>query len=145
MQDLPHSYSVAVVGTPSDHLVAKGDQLPPITVAPPVQFGGPGGVWTPEELLMAAVANCLVLSFRAIAKASNLEWLNIDCESEGTLDKVERKVMFTKVVTRVKLVIPESADKDKAARLLQRAEDTCFVSNSLNSESHLEIDIHFAA
>jgi organic hydroperoxide reductase OsmC/OhrA len=31
------------------------------------QLGGPGGQWSPETLLVAAAAECFILTFRAVA------------------------------------------------------------------------------
>ncbi len=143
MQGLPHQYSVTVQGTAADYLISQAEGLPEITVAPPAQFDGPGDQWSPEELLMAAVANCLVLSFRAISKASKLEWLAISCESSGTLDRVERKTQFTQVVSRVRLVIADGQSIEAAEKLLHKAEETCFVSNSLSCDSQLECEVVF--
>ena len=141
MQDLPHQYTVSVSGTPDANLKTSAANLPILTTAAPENFGGPGDQWSPEDLLIAAVANCTVLSFKAIARASKLEWVSIDCASEGVLDKVERKMLFTKVTTRVKLVIHSIEDKDKAEKLLIKAEEACLVTNSMTAETHLEYEI----
>lgn len=141
MKPFPHQYSVSVEANPNDFLQTRGNNTAVLEVAPPVEFGGPGDQWSPEELLMAAIADCLVLSFRAIAKASGFEWSAIECSSEGVLDKVERVVKFTKVSTRVELTIPAGSDPETAEKLLLKAEQTCFVSNSLNCENHLQITI----
>ena len=142
MKELPHSYSVTVTGESSTtNLVTSADNLASIQVAPPSQFGGPGDQWSPEELLIAAVANCFVLSFKAIAKASKVEWQSISCESEGTLAKVDRKILFTKVITKAKLSIPSGQSSVAAQRALKKAEETCFVTNSLTAEAELEYQI----
>ena len=36
---------------------------PDLTVATPPEFGGPAGVWSPEELLVASVGSCLLSTF----------------------------------------------------------------------------------
>jgi peroxiredoxin-like protein len=141
MKELPHLYSVKVEGSPEGNLKAGNDHLPDLLAAPPAEFDGPGDQWSPEELLMAAVANCLVLSFRAIATASKLEWQSIECESSGELDRVERKMLFTKVMTRVTLRIESAEQKEKAEKLLHKAEDICFITNSLTAEAGLECEI----
>ena len=114
MEKLPHTYSARVHGTPGDSLHTEITHLPSMTLAPPQQFGGPGGQWSPEELLMASVASCLILSFRAIAKASRLDWLSIHCESEGSLENIENQVQFTRILSRVTLEIPAPDDRLKA-------------------------------
>lgn len=141
MQELPHHYVVTAHGTPASNLRSGNDHLPELEVAPPAEFDGPGDRWSPEELLMSAIANCLVLSFRAIAAASRLDWLDIECESRGELDRVERQMRITRVTSRVTLRIPSAANKEKAERLVHKAEASCIVSNSLTAESALEIEI----
>lgn len=69
MQAFPHHYHVSVKSGPDGPVVAGGDDVPDLDIQPPAEFGGPGGEWSPETLLTAAVANCFVLSFRAIAQA----------------------------------------------------------------------------
>lgn len=141
MKAFPHQYQVTVAAGPEDTLTTRGRNTPPLQVAPPVEFGGPGDQWSPEELLMAAVADCLVLSFRAIARASGFEWVSLHCETSGELDKVERVVRFTRLDTRVDITLPAGASAETAEKLLQKAEQTCFVSNSMNCEKHLTINI----
>lgn len=141
MEKLPHHYNVNVKGKPQDTLITYVENLPSIQVAPPIQFDGPGDQWSPEQLLMASLANCLILSFRAIAKVSKFDWLSVECESNGTLDKIDRKVLFTNINTNIKLVISSAEDIEKAGRLLNKSEETCFVSNSLSCPSHLEYEI----
>ncbi|MFA7554295.1 MAG: OsmC family protein [Spongiibacteraceae bacterium] len=144
MQALPHTYSVNISASSSSNLDVNTDKLPPLVVAAPIEFDGPGDQWSPESLLLASVSSCLVLSFRAIAKATGLNWHSIECHTNGVLDKVERQMQFTQFTTVAKLVIATEADKDKAASVLIKAEKTCLVSNSLKAQSHLEYDIVIA-
>lgn len=141
MQAFPHHYQVRVHGTTENHLTTSADGLPNIEVAAPIEFDGPGNAWSPESLLMAAVANCFVLSFRAITKASHFDWLAIECESTGTLDKVERQIQFTAITTKAKLFISDERNKEKAEKLLLKAETACLISNSLACKVHLDYEI----
>jgi len=58
---------------------------------------GPGDRWSPETLLVGALADCFILTFRAVANASSLPWIRLRCEAEGVLDRVERMTRFTAV------------------------------------------------
>ena len=138
MLNLPHHYSIKVNGAPTGDLIASADHLPYLEICPPLEFGGPGDKWSPEDLLMAAVANCLVLSFRMIAATSKLEWKSIECISEGELDQVDGKMLFTKILSKVRLVILSENDRAKAEKLLYKAEKACLISNSLSAELALE-------
>ena len=139
MQSLPHQYNVTANGKSDDSLTISIDNLADLLIAAPIQFGGPGDKYSPEDLFMASISSCFVLSFRAIARASKLNWLSIQCHSQGTLDRVDGKNKFTKVITEVKLVIAEGESIEAAERLLHKADKTCLVANSLNGEMVLNI------
>lgn len=141
MQELPHIYTVKSSAKSVGNLNISAKNLPNLDVAPPVGFNGPGDVWSPEDLLMSSVASCTILSFRAIARASKLDWNTLECISEGTLERIDRKTQFTKIVTKAKLLIPSDGNKDKAEKLLHKAEQTCLISNSLTAESVIECEI----
>jgi peroxiredoxin-like protein len=141
MQALPHQYNVQVNGVPDTNLQVHVANLADLTVAPPSQFGGPGDQWSPEDLFMASVAGCFVLSFRAIARASNLTWTSIECNAQGELDKLEGKTQFTKTLIKAKLAIAAGESSEKAERLLIKAEQSCLISNSLTSVPHLECEV----
>lgn len=141
MSKLPHQYSTTVCARESGHLDTTDTQRPCLSLAPPLQFGGPGDQWSPEDLLMASLSSCLILSFRAIAKAAHLPWVNIECNSTGTLDKVERHIKFTQVDSTVTLTVESDDQREQATKLLEKAEQTCFISNSLNCPAHATFNI----
>jgi organic hydroperoxide reductase OsmC/OhrA len=136
MKQLPHVYVSEASGRPHENLAVTAANAVTMEIAPPVEFDGPGDVWSPEELLAAAVASCLILSFRALAKASGLRWEVVHCRTECELDRVDNKLGFTRIVTDVTLTIPAAEDKEKAGGLLQKAEAICFITNSLAVASH---------
>ncbi len=144
MQDLPHHYKVSA-STSSDNLVnIEASNLPALQTAPPAEYGGPGDQWSPETLLTAAVADCFILTFKAIARASKLEWRALRCNVTGTLAKVERTTRFTAFSVQAHLELPAGANAERASRLLEKSEANCLVTNSMKAEVHLEIDVQVA-
>ena len=141
MQDLPHHYVVSARVEGKANVTVSSDNLPDIETAGPPEFGGPGDVWSPETLLVAAVANCFILSFRAIARKAKLDWLTLECTAEGELDKLDKFTQFTGFKVNAKLVIPNAADEKKAGVILQKAEKYCLVTNSMKAESHLDAEV----
>ena len=141
MQDFPHHYRVSATAAGEGDVAIHSDNMPQLASAPPAEFGGPGNKWSPEHLLMASVADCFILTFRAIAQASRLEWSNLEANAEGTLDRVERATRFTGITVKAALTVPAGTDEAKALRLLQKAEEACLVTNSLSAETHLEAAI----
>ncbi len=141
MEEFPHLYLARATAGTEGEVLLHGDAAEPLPSAPPVQFGGPGDRWSPESLLVAAVADCFVLSFRAIARASKLPWDSLDCAVEGTLDRAERSTRFTHFTVRAELGVPAGTDEGKARRLLEKAEASCLITNSLSAPVHLEANI----
>jgi peroxiredoxin-like protein len=141
MEAFPHHYSVKAVAQEEGPVSLTGQGLPEICSAPPAQFGGPGDKWSPEDLLVSSVADCFILTFRAIAKASRVEWSDLQCSAEGVLDRVERVNRFTEFTVRATLTVPAGTDPEKAKNLLQKAEASCLITNSLDAEMHLEAEV----
>ncbi|MBZ5570799.1 MAG: OsmC family protein [Acidobacteriia bacterium] len=105
--------------------------------APP-EFGGEPGVWTPEHFLLAAVASCFIATFKAVAKASKLDFQGIEVAVDGVIEKDSGGFRFTKIALRPALVIYAEDARELALRLLQKAETVCLVSRSLSSTIELE-------
>lgn len=137
MQDLPHHYTVTAAAVPNVNIQLAAEGLPDLETAGPPEFGGPGDVWSPETLLVGAVADCFVLSFRAIARTARLDWSALTCTAEGTLDKVDKLTQFTGFTVTATLTVPAGTNETKARTILEKAEKYCLITNSMKAESHL--------
>lgn len=141
MQKLPHHYAATAHAAPDGDVRLASSGVESLLSAPPAAFDGPGDRWSPETLLVAAVADCFVLSFRAIARASSFGWDSLDCDVEGTLDRADGTTRFTAFVVRARLRVPEGADRERADRLLHKAEKSCLITNSLSGPTQLEATV----
>ena len=141
MHPFPHRYAVvANAGSGADVRVESAG-LPALTTTVPPEFDGPEGQWSPETLLVAAVADCYVLTFRGIANRFKLPWTALSCEVVGTLDRVERVTKFVEFNVHAQLRIPIGGSVDEARRLLVRAEETCLITRSLCGQTHLRTSV----
>jgi len=141
MEPLPHHYHIQASCASSENITVEAEGKPSLITGPPKEFGGTGDEWSPEDLLVAAVADCFILSFKAISKATRFDWVSISCDTEGTLDKLDRSIQFTGFQLFVKLVIHAEADRKKAEKLLHKAESICLITNSLKAESELTTEV----
>jgi organic hydroperoxide reductase OsmC/OhrA len=141
MEGYPHHYLANAAGGNEGSVVVSGKGLPPVDTQSPPQFGGPDGVWSPETMLSAAVANCFILSFRAIARASRFEWTSLECDVDGVLDRPDRTPCFTTFNVHASLTVPADAKMELAQRLLEKAEQICLITESLKAEVVLTTDI----
>lgn len=141
MHPYPHTYSASAAAQATGLVTVASPQLPDLRTAPPPEFDGPGDVWSPETLLCAAVADCFILTFRAVSRAAHLEWLRLDCRVEGVLERVDRVSQFTRFTTFADLVVPPQSDTGSARKLLEQAEHGCLIANSLRGTRALETHI----
>ena len=141
MHPYPHHYQVAARAEPAGDVSISAKDLPALASNAPIEFDGPGGRWSPEALLTAAVADCFVLTFRAIARASKLNWSGHEVETEGTLERVEGVSRFTNFDVTARLKVPPGTDSARAQKLLEKAEATCLITNSLSAKRHLNASV----
>jgi len=141
MHPYPHRYTVQARAEATGDVDLDAERLPTLKTAPPVEFDGPGDRWSPETLLCAAVADCFVLSFRAVARATKLDWQAVEASVEGKLDRIEGKSRFTEIVVRATLRVPAGTDHQRAEKLMEKAEQVCLISNSLLAERRLEATV----
>ena len=141
MHPYPHVYKVSVAAPAEGEVTLTGLDLPDMSLLAPPEFDGSPGYWSPETLFAGAVASCFVLSFRAVARASKLEWTRVAAEVDGVLERVGGVTRFTHVTVRARLTVPPGVDFARARMLMEKAEKVCLVSNSLTAERHLEAEV----
>lgn len=141
LHPFPHSYVATANGGRSGDVVIGAPRLPAVVTAAPEQFGGPSDRWSPETLLVAAVADCFVLSFRAISRAAGFAWHDLECRVEGILERVDGVAQFSHFRTRAVLTVPNGSDVAQARQLLEKAERGCLIANSLRATRELAVEI----
>jgi peroxiredoxin-like protein len=141
MKPLPHTYTVRIAAAPAGHATLTSPGVPDLLTAPPLDFDGTGDAWSPEQLLLAAVASCFLLTFRAVAKYSRLEFTSVSIESEGVVDRVDGRTRFTEIVLRPKVAVLAGADPHHVRRTLEKAEANCIVTASLKARITVEPEV----
>ena len=139
----PHFYNVDVtwkqdrrglLSSPELSNSAKADTNG-IEVATPPEFPkGIPGIWSPEHLFTAAVSSCLMTTFLSIAENSKLEFTHFECRSKGKLEQVDGKFMMSEIILEPFVTIVNENDREKAERILNKAEAACLISNSIRSK-----------
>jgi organic hydroperoxide reductase OsmC/OhrA len=112
--------------------LAKSDSAPKaIHFSEPPEYAGLEGRWTPEDLLLAALASCYTTTFRAIARNSKFVYTDLQVEVEGTVKKAEAGYAFSEIILRPTLTIHDEERRDRALTLLQKTKAACLVSKAL--------------
>ncbi len=137
-----HNYTVTLQGTgPKTGTLTDHTLEVALDIASPPEFGGPGGVWSPEHLFVASLSSCLMTTFQAIADVSGVEVLGYSDNAIGHLQRGEdRLYRMDRITLRPRIMVAQS-QADRALRLIQKAEAVCLISRSVNSEIVLEPEI----
>jgi len=126
--------------------LVKSDAAPnAIHFTAPSQFGGFEGRWSPEDLLLGAIAGCYTTTFRALAEYSKFEYTDLEVEVHGAVRKAESGYAFGEVTIRPKLTISSEADQDRGRRLLAKTKNLCLVSRALSVAQVFEPRLHVMA
>ncbi len=141
MKPLPHHYEVHLTGGRSGYALLSSPGVPELPAAAPADYDGPGDAWSPEHLLLGAVQACFLLTLRAIARASNVDFLSLELDATGTVDRENGITRFTEIVLRPRLKISAGTDRERALRILEKSEKHCLVSASLSTPIRLEPEI----
>src|SRR5512145_95141 len=112
----------------------RAEGKPGFRVASPPEFKGEAGVWTPEDLFVAAVEACTMTTFIAFAQKLNLPVVSYESHAEGVLEFVEGGYRFTKVTLRPTIVVAEAGAIPQTEKTLHEAHHACLVAKSIRSE-----------
>jgi len=117
--------------------VISASGKPDLATSSPPEFGGRAEYWSPEDLFAATVNVCLMQTFMAYAQRSNLGLVSYDSEVEGTLERAEGRYRFTEFTVRPVVVLQTAFDMERARRLMESAESSCLISESMRANVRL--------
>lgn len=103
----------------------------------PAYMGSPYH-YNPEDLLVASLSACHMLTYLAYAANSKVHVLSYQDAAEGKLVTEGRVTKFAEVVLRPKIKITKDSNPDKAKELHDKAHHACFIANSVNFETKIE-------
>jgi organic hydroperoxide reductase OsmC/OhrA len=104
---------------------------PELKVSSPPEFKGEAGFWTPEEMFVASVNACTLMTFIAYAQHKGLDPVGYESSAEGVLENVEGKYRFTGITLHPHVRVKSPQDVERAREILESAHANCFISNSL--------------
>ncbi len=143
--DKKHEYHTSVSWSVDEGGRTESSGLPTLTTAPPLEFGGPGGSWSPEHLFLSSANTCVLWTFVAMARISQLEVSGWRSKAKGTVERLEGQGwIFTGIVIEVELTVSKASDIERAERLVHKAEQNCLISKSMKTPVKLEAKVSAA-
>ena len=129
--DVPFTYD----SYPRNHSVTFKDGAPLMFSAAPAYKGDPSK-GDPEDMLVAALSSCHMLSFLAICAKKRITIDAYDDEATGWLENEGGKLWMTRVVLRPK--VRTDAAAETLAEIHHLAHEACFIANSVKTEVVVE-------
>lgn len=97
-------------------------------------FGGNAEFWNPEDLMGAALGNCHMQTFLALASKVGVDVRSYEDRVVTVLDEVDRVTKITRFVLQPTIGISADSDPQKAAKFFEKAHKYCFIGNSTTAE-----------
>jgi len=124
------------------HGQIRSADLAPITTGAPPEFKGRTGDWSPEHLLVASLNSCYMLTLVAIAEFSKIALVSFSASAKGKLAKVDGGAyQITEIVVKPRIVIASAGDLPRMPRIIEKAKENCFISNSIKSKITIEPEV----
>jgi organic hydroperoxide reductase OsmC/OhrA len=140
-----HNYQVRAKSTRLRSGVIASDAVPkPICFSAPPEFQGEAGLWTPEHFFVASVVTCYVSTFSGMSDVSKLGFVSLEVDADGVLEKGAEGWRFTEVCLRPTLKIAREEDRERANRLLEKAERSCLVARSISARVTMQSNVNVA-
>src|SRR5204863_54663 len=83
---------------------------PNVVVGNPPEFRGEPDHWAPEELLVASLNTCTMLTFITLASARGVTLVGYESEADGLLENGEGTYRITAVTTRPRVTLKSAAE-----------------------------------
>jgi organic hydroperoxide reductase OsmC/OhrA len=110
----------------------RADGKPDLLGSADPTFRGDAARWNPEELLVAALAQCHLLSYLHMAVTHGVVVTGYVDRPVGTMAQAGVGGHFTRVLLRPVVTIADAAQADLARRIHADAGEACFIASSVN-------------
>ncbi|WP_285116925.1 OsmC family protein [Leifsonia sp. fls2-241-R2A-40a] len=118
-------------------LVISAPDKQPIEGSADRPFFGDRDRWNPEELLLAALAECHMLSYLAEAAHAGVVVVGYTDAATGTMVQTrDGGGHFTEVTLHPRVTIADPGQRELAASLHKPASEKCFIASSVNFPVH---------
>jgi organic hydroperoxide reductase OsmC/OhrA len=133
-----HVYSVNLDWTAGRSGTLATQDCPPVEFSAPPEFSGEAGKWSPEALLVGALAGCFTAAFMAIAEFTKIKVHGFRMTAFGRLEKIPGQGYRFTEFTMTPEIRVDQEDVPRALKAIEKAEKNCFVGKSLAAKVQVE-------
>ena len=120
------------------------DGKPELRATADAAFRGDAATHNPEDLFLAAISSCHMLSYLALCARAKLRVVAYEDAARGTMQEDGKGGgKFTEVVLHPVVTLASADDAARATELHERAHQLCFIANSCNFPIHHEAEVRW--
>ena len=135
-----YTYRVSAWWTSGRTGLAKCESSPnTIHFSEAAELGGLQGRWTPEQLLLCALAGCFTTTFHDVARSAKFDFTDLEVEIEGSVRRSRTAgCNFNEILIRPRLTVSVEEQREAGLALLRRAKSLCMISRAITVPQTLE-------
>jgi organic hydroperoxide reductase OsmC/OhrA len=135
-----YTYRVSAWWTSGRTGLAKCESSPnTIHFSEAAELGGLQGRWTPEQLLLCALAGCFTTTFHEVARAAKFDFTDLEVEIEGSVRRNRSTgCNFNEILIRPRLTVQSEAQREDGLNLLRKTKSVCMISRAITVPQTLE-------
>jgi organic hydroperoxide reductase OsmC/OhrA len=134
------TYRVSAWWTSGRTGLAKCESSPnTIHFSEAAELGGLDGRWTPEQLLLSALAGCFTTTFHDVARSAKFDYTDLEVEIEGSVRRNRTAGnVFNEILIRPRLTVHAEDQRETGLNLLRRTKSLCLISRAITVPQTLE-------
>ncbi|HKS75268.1 MAG TPA: OsmC family protein [Terriglobales bacterium] len=135
-----YTYRVSAWWTSGRTGLAKCESSPnTIHFSEAAELGGLQGRWTPEQLLLCALAGCFTTTFHDVARSAKFDFLDLEVEIEGCVRRSRTAgSSFNEILIRPRLKLHSEDQCEVGLQLLRRTKSLCMISRAITVPQTME-------
>jgi organic hydroperoxide reductase OsmC/OhrA len=135
-----YTYRVSAWWTSGCTGLAKCESSPnTIHFSEAAELGGLQGRWTPEQLLLCALAGCFTTTFHEVARLVKFNYTDLEVEIEGSVRRNRNTgCNFEEILIRPRLTVQSEEQREAGLSLLRKTKAVCMISRAITVPQTLE-------
>ena len=135
-----YTYRVSAWWTSGRTGLAKCESSPnTIHFSEAAELGGLQGRWTPEQLLLSALAGSFTTTFSDVAHTAKFGYTDLEVEIEGCVHRNRNPgCNFSEILIRPRLTVVSEEQREAGLALLRKTKAQCMISRAISVQQTLE-------
>lgn len=136
-----HTFVTTMEWQGGERTLERTEGRPPLEVSSPVVFGGEAGRWTPEDMLVAAVESCVLLTTLYFVQKNKIGLKTWTSRSAGDMAKTPEGLRFQRIEVNIAARVATAEDVEKLRKAVTLAEKYCPLSAAVRFPVEVKLEV----